>query len=209
LRHGRHADGRGVYIRFPFSPHGIEALTPFVRKGDWPSLPSVPGREDSPRLGLFTHPSGAPDNHLLTVWSPGSVNNPARHKPPFDSGIYLIKGGKAIDEPGQMLLIKNDPKYHEQWPRALVPYERIHGIKEPKKLAPLANDGKLSNHLPAGTPYGLVGTSSFYKRESYPYGVVKPNTVTATFAGEKDPTGYKGFDSSFNWSGQGADAGLC
>ena len=26
-----------------------------------------------------------------------------------------------------MLLIKNDPKYHEQWPRALVPYKRIYG----------------------------------------------------------------------------------
>ena len=26
-----------IYIRFPFSPYGIEALTPFVLKGDWPS----------------------------------------------------------------------------------------------------------------------------------------------------------------------------
>jgi hypothetical protein len=208
LRHGRHADGRGIYIRFPFSPHGIEALTPFVRKGDWPSLPSVPGKEDSPRLGLFTHPSGAPDNHLLTVWSPGSVNNPARYKPPFDSGIYLIKGGKAIDEPGQMLLIKNDPKFHEQWPRALVPYRRIYGVDEPARLAPLTNDGKLSKHLPEGTPFGLVGTSSLYKRESYPYGVVRPGTVTAAFAGDKDPTGHRGHDTSFNWTVQGSDAGL-
>ena len=43
-----------------------------------------------------------------------------------------------------MLLIKNDPKYNEQWPRALVPYKRIYGIDEPKRLAPLANDGSLS-----------------------------------------------------------------
>src|SRR5207253_3213010 len=82
--------------------------------------------------------------------------------------------GRPIDEPGQMLLVKNDPNYHEQWPRALAPYKRIHGIKEPKKLAPLANDGKASKHLPAGTPFGLIGTSTLYKRESYPYGVVKP-----------------------------------
>lgn len=27
-----------------------------------------------------------------------------------------------------MLLIKDDPKYHEQWPRLLVPYKRVHGI---------------------------------------------------------------------------------
>jgi hypothetical protein len=78
LRHSRHADGRGIYISFPFSPYGIEALTPFVQKGDWPSDPSIPGKNDSPRVGKFTHPSGAPDNHLLTVWSPGSLNNYTR-----------------------------------------------------------------------------------------------------------------------------------
>jgi hypothetical protein len=208
LRHGRHEDGRGIYISFPFSPYGIEPLTPFVRKGDWPSLPAVLGQKDSPRLGLYTHPSGAPDNHVLTVWSAGSVNNHTKHTPGFDAGIYLIKSGKPIDEPGQMLLIKNDPKYQEQWPRALVPYKRIYGVDEPRKLPALANDGKLSPHLPEGTPFGLVGTSSLYKRESYPYGVVKPGSVTASFAGEKDPTGYRGFDSSFKWTVQGSDAGL-
>ena len=109
LRHGRGSDGRGNYISYPFSPYGIQALTPFMLKGDWPSEPSVPGKNDSPRVGKFTHPAGAPDNHLLTVWSAGSINSYARHKPAFDSGIYLIKSGKPIDEPGQMLLIKNDP----------------------------------------------------------------------------------------------------
>jgi hypothetical protein len=208
LRHGRYDDGRGTYISFPFSPFGIEALTPFVRKGDWPSLPAVLGQKDSPRLGLYTHPSGAPDNHLLTVWSAGSVNNHTKYTPGFDAGIYLIKSGKPIDEPGQMLLIKNDPKYQEQWPRALVPYKRIYGVDEPRRLPTLANDGKLWPHLPEGTPFGLVGTSSLYKRESYPYGVVKRGSVTATFAGDKDPTGSRGFDSSFNWTVQGSDAGL-
>src|SRR5262249_49912533 len=149
------------------------------------SEPAVPGKADSPRVGKVTHPSAAPDNHLLTVWSPGSVNRTMREKPPFDSGIYLIKSGKPIDEPGQMLLIKNDPRYHEQWPRALVPYKRIYGVDAPRLLAPLANDGKLSRHLPEGTPFGLVGTSSLYKRESYPYGAVRPGSVTATFANAK------------------------
>jgi len=208
LRHGRHEDGRGIYISFPFSPFGIQAFTPFVRKGDWPSLPAVLGKKDSPRVGLFTHPSGAPDNHLLTVWSAGSVNNHTKYTPGFDAGIYLIKAGTPIDDPGKMLLIKNDPKYQEQWPRALVPYKRIYGVDEPHRIAALKNDGKRSPHLPEGTPFGLVGTSSLYKRESYPYGVVKPGSVTASFAGDKDPTGYKGFDSSFNWTVQGSDAGL-
>ena len=216
VRHSRHADGRPIYVQFPFSPFGIEALTPFVLKGDWASDPADPSRKDSPRVGKVTHPAAAPDNHVLTAWSAGSVNNYTKYTPAFDSGIYLIKSGKAVDEPGQMLLVKNDPKYHEQWPRALVPYKRIHGIDEPKKLTPLANDGTLTKHLPAGTPFGLVGTSSFYKRESYPNGVVKPGTVTATFAGATgDATGFQDLDPfnstldgvSLNWFNQGADAG--
>jgi hypothetical protein len=90
----------------------------------------------------------------------------------------------------------------------VVPYERIYGVKEPKRLAPLRNDGKQSPHLPEGTPFGLVGSSSLYKRESYPYGAVPPKKVTAEYAGENDRTGYRGHDSSFNWTVQGADAGL-
>jgi hypothetical protein len=206
--HSRHSDGRGIFIQFPFSPYGLDSLTPFVLKGDWPSAPSDATDNDSPRVGKFTHPAAAPDNHLLVAYSAGSLNSFTKYKPAFDSGIYLIKAGEAIEEPAQMLLIKNDPQYHEQWPRAVVPYERIYGVKEPQRLAPLANDGKLSPRLPAGTPFGLVGTSSLYKRESYPYGRAAEGSVTASFAEEKDRSGAKGHDSSHNWSVQGADAGL-
>src|SRR5205814_7079331 len=123
----------------------------FSRLDDGPANFSVLHQYDSPRVGKVTHPSGAPDNHLLTVWSPGPVNRQdGLRLPAIDSGIYLIKGGKPIDEPGQMLRIKNDPKFNEQWPRALVPYERIYGMKEPARLRPLANDGNLSRHLPEG-----------------------------------------------------------
>jgi hypothetical protein len=126
----------------------------------------------------------------------------------MDSGIYLIKDGKPFEEPGQMLLIKNDPKYNEQWPRALAPYKRIYGIDAPPILKPIANDGRLSKHLPEGTPFGLVGTPSLYKRESYPFGVVPPGKVTATFAGLKDPRGDRGILGHSHWRVQGADAGL-
>jgi hypothetical protein len=123
----------------------------------------------------------------------------------MDAGIYLIKKGQPIWEPGAMLLVKNDPKYNEQWPRPLVPYERIYGVKEPNRLPSLRNDGSLSKHLPAGTPFGLIGTSSLYKRESYPNGVVPPGGVTATggvfgvFPTREHVT---------NWTLQGADNGL-
>jgi hypothetical protein len=208
VRHSRHADGRGIYIQFPFSPHGLDSLTPFVLKGDWPSHAADPNDKNSPRVGKFTHPAAAPDNHVLVAYSAGSLNSITKYKPAFDSGIYLIKSGKPVGQPADMRLIKNDPKYHEQWPRALVPYKRIYGVDEPAHIKPLANDGRLSPHLPEGTPTGLVGTSSLYKRESYPYGDVAKGSVTASFAEEKDRTGRRGHDTSHNWSVQGADAGL-
>jgi hypothetical protein len=216
LRHGQLADGRPRVRRLPFSPTGIESLTPFARADEGPADFAVPGRRSGARLGKLTHPSAAPDNHLLAVWSPGPVNGGYTvHQPAVDGGLYLIKEGKTVDEPGRMLLIKNDPRYNEQWPRALVPYRRIHGVAEPDRLPPLLNDGTRSPHLPAGTPFGLVGTSSLYKRESYPNGVVKPGSVTAQFAGGADRTGYRDLDpfntaedgASLNWFNQGADAG--
>jgi hypothetical protein len=198
------------YSRIPFSPHGLEWLTPFCTAFDAPARLSDPKRPDSPRVGKVTHPSGAPDNHLLLVWSPGPVNsNNGVKKPAIDGGIYLLKGGKPVSEPGQLRLIKNDPNYNEQWPRALVPYKRIYGVDEPKRLPALANDGKRSRHLPEGTPFGLVGSSSLYKRESYPRGAVPPGKVTATYSGGNDPfqglgpLAYTGIAG--NWFVQGAD----
>jgi hypothetical protein len=199
--------------RMPFMPTGSESLTRFATIHDRPADLSDPSDKNSPRVGKVTHPSGAPDNHLLTVYSPGPVNHQYTILPQLDGGIYLIKDGKPIDEPAQMLLIKNDPNYNEQWPRAVLPYERIYGVKEPKRLVH-KNDGKKSPLLPEGTPFGLVGTSSLYKRESYPNGVVPKGSVTATYAGGSDP--WKGLGPltshgngmPLNWHNQGADAAL-
>jgi hypothetical protein len=195
-----------------FKPFGMESLTRFAHGGDWPALSSVPGKDDAPRMGKVTHPSGAPDNHLLCAYSPGNAHFHSAHtvKRPgetlLDSGIYLIKSGKPVDEPAQMFLIKNDPNYNEQWPRALVPYRRIYGVDEPRRLTPLANDGKLSPHLPEGTPFGLIGTSSLYKRETFPNGVVRPGEVTGTWP-RKGKVPYGNWEEG-NWVSQGADAGL-
>jgi hypothetical protein len=184
--------------KVPFSPPGLQQLTLFANDGDATALQQV---KDGPWIGKVTHPSAAPDNHLLTVW-----NAQPKGDHDVDAGIYLIKSGAPIHEPGQMLKIKHDPKYDAQWPRALVPYKRIHGIDEPKRLAPLANDGKLSAHLPEGTPFGLVGSSSLYKRETFPDGLVARGSVTATWPSEKQPVPY---DMGWqNWRSQGADAGL-
>ena len=101
------------------------------------------------------------------------------------------------------MLIKNDPSYNEAWPRAVVPYRAVHGVDEPAQLPWLPNDGTLHAALPAGTPYGLVGTSSVYKRESFP-GFVP--SWSDTFDGlDAFNTGENG--QSSNWGAQGADAG--
>ena len=213
-RFGRFDNGKGQYYRMPFMPMGSVSLTPFALNREGPANSSILGDKDSPKVGKFTHPSGAPDNHMLTVYSPGPVNHQYEFLPQLDGGIYLLKNGEVVTEPAQLRLIKNDPDYNESWPRAVVPYERIYGIKEPKQLPPLKNDGSKSKHLPEGTPFGLVGTSSFYKRESYPNGDLLNGSVTASYPGGNDP--WKGLDPftshgngiSLNWHNQGADAGL-
>src|SRR5262249_26146080 len=183
--------------RVPFSPQGLQQITLFANDGDATAQQQVRG---GPWIGKVTHPSAAPDNHLLTVW-----NAKPRGDHDVDAGIYLIKSGKAIHEPGQMLRIKHDTRYDAQWPRALVPYKRIYGVREPRTLKPLANDGTLSPHLPEGTPFGLVGSSSLYKRESFPDGRVAGKSVTAAWP-FKQPVPY---DMGWqNWRSQGADAGL-
>jgi hypothetical protein len=212
-RMGRFDNGQPHNYRMPFMPSGAIALTPFALGTEGPANHSVRGDKTSPAVGKFTHPSGAPDNHLLTVYSPGPVNHQYTFLPQLDGGIYLLKKGEVIEEPARLLLIKNDPNYNESWPRALVPYERIYDVKEPKQLPRLANDGRASKHLPEGAPFGLVGTSSYYKRESYPNGVANAS-VTAAYAGGNDP--WKGLDAftshgngmPLNWHNQGADAGL-
>jgi hypothetical protein len=217
-------DGFGTYWKFPlhvpdgqprfgpavkkFAPHGMAELTMFSSFQD--IRPNHSGDSSNRHvMGNVTHPSAAPDNHLLTVWAP-PAEAPDRNRPPlYDAGLYLVKSGESIKHPSKMLLIKNDPKYQELWPRALVPYRRIYGVDEPPRLE-TRNDGKKSSHLPEGTPFGLVGSSSLYKRESYPNGVVPPGSVTARSVKPNDrKLMWRELASNItNWSQQGADAGL-
>ncbi|MFO0807787.1 MAG: hypothetical protein U0746_04115 [Gemmataceae bacterium] len=197
-------------LRQPFMTTGAEILTRFTHGEDGPApspansdraLPGPRGGTSSPHaVGKVTHPCGAPDNHLLTAWSPGPANHQNQdYYPMIDSGIYLLTNGQPVNSPNQMRLIKNDPRYNEQWPRPLVPYKRIYGVDAPATLIH-RNDGKQSPHLPEGTPFGLVGSSSLYKRESAPDGRVPAGSVTAISADPRRP--------SRNWSLQGADAGI-
>jgi hypothetical protein len=101
---------RGTF-RQPFAPYGMTVLTRFTHGVDGPAPSSVPGEQVKARIhggesypqatGKVTHPCGAPDNHLLTAYSAGPANHQYNYYPFIDSGIYLIKDGKPIEEPGQ------------------------------------------------------------------------------------------------------------
>ncbi|MBI5758089.1 MAG: hypothetical protein HZA46_06190, partial [Planctomycetales bacterium] len=88
LRSGRFENGKGKFTRIPFSPHGIESLTRFANFGEGLADRSIREKKNSPAVGKFTHPSGAPDNHLLTVYSPGPVNHQnGLQRPAVDGGL--------------------------------------------------------------------------------------------------------------------------
>jgi hypothetical protein len=221
-------DGFGTYWTFPlrasadepaflaaakrFAPKQLSDLTQFASFAD--IRPNHPAGDVHNRMvmGNVTHPSAAPDNHLLTTWAiPRDANSPKTEV--YDAGIYLLKAGGPVDHPAKMRTIKNDPGFQEIWPRALVPYRRIFGVDQPKTLVH-RNNGTASPHLPEGTPFGLVGSSSLYKRESYPGGVVPAGSVTAVSSRPDDRARQwrelvvSRFDFPSNWGEQGADAGL-
>ena len=188
-------------FRMPFTPVGFQALTPFTHPQDEAS----PVGSSGARVGKFTHPSAAPANDCLVVWSGGPANLLDRPttRPAIDSGIYVMRGGGPIGGPEALVLLKNDPAWNEAWPRAVVPWKSIHGVDEPPALPWLPNDGTVSPELPAGTPYGLVGSSSLWKRESFP-GIV---TSSAASYGGLDVFNTYENGQSGNWFTQGADAG--
>lgn len=189
-------------FRMPFTPRGMISITPFTHGVD----EAAPiGGDGVTRVGKFTHPSAAPDDDLLVVWTPGPANDLDRPTPlpAYDGGIYVLPGGDPIASPAELVLLKNSAAYNEAWPRAVVPYAAVFGVAEPTRLPWLPNDGALHPLLPAGTPYGLVGSSSVYKRESFP-GFVVP--WSDTFDG-LDAWNTSENDQSSNWGWQGADAG--
>ena len=195
--------GQGFSYPFtmPFTPRGLHSITPFTHGND----EAAPVGAGGARVGKFTHPSAAPGGDLLVVWTPGPANDLTRPTtiPYYDAGIYVMAGGGPITSPAQLVRLKNDSAYNEAWPRAVVRYRDVHGVDEPVRLPWLPNDGSVHAALPAGTPYGLVGTSSFYKRESFPGRV----TPWSDFFDGLDSFNTVENGQSSNWFTQGADAG--
>jgi len=190
-------------FRDSFTPQGYYAMTPMTHSDDNAApLYDIGGDPDGPRVGKFTHPSATINNDLLVAWTPGPANDLNRPTtfPYYDSGLYLINNSVPVWNPNELILLKNDPNYNEAWPRAVVTWKAIHGTVEPNKKEWLPNDGNVHAQLPAGTAFGLIGSSSFYKRDSF------PGTGSSDFDG-LDPFNTSQNSASSNWTYQGADAG--
>jgi uncharacterized protein (TIGR03437 family) len=188
---------------------GYTRLTPFTTAEDMPSpcrvgdppYPPVPcSGGNNTRVGKFTHPSAAPNNELLVIYTRGSANHNGIQvgaglaAPYYDGGIYRMRGNQALNRPEDLVLIKNSPNYNEMWARAVVPYQQIYGVAAPAKLPELANNGLADARLPEGTPLALIGTSSLISRDTRP------------FKGDRFYQ-HENFGDR-NWTRQGADAGL-
>jgi len=171
-------------VQFSFSPVGLANLMPFAHH-----LDQAADYVNGYWLGKVTQPAPAPNSDMLIVWTPGPANSLNRpppsaaaqglrgDQPTYDAGIYLLKNETPAYTSTDLVLVKNDPQYNEQQPRAVVPYHAIYGIAQPPAIPWVPNDGTLHTALPAGTPFGLVGTSSFYKRNTAP-GVLAGNFST-------------------------------
>jgi hypothetical protein len=44
--------------------------------------------------------------------------------PAYDAGLYIARNGGPVESYKDLVLIKNDPDYNEQWPRALGAVQR-------------------------------------------------------------------------------------
>jgi hypothetical protein len=123
-----------------------------------------------------------------------------------DAGLYVARGGGPVERSSDLVLVKNDPRYNELWPRAVLPYRALYGVDEPFSFPFLPNDGQQHASLPAGTPYGVIGTSSFYKRESFPASVHSGNYAGVNYEG-LEPFNAPVDNINSNWTIQGSDAG--
>ena len=129
-------------------------------------------RKTRPAVGKVTHPSAAPDNHLLTVWSPGPVNRQYTFRPASTAASTSSRTASRSTSRARCCSSRTIPSTTSSGRGPSCPTSASTASTSRSDCRRCANDGKLSPHLPEGTPFGLVGTSSLYKRESYPNGEV-------------------------------------
>lgn len=176
--------------------------------------------------GRFTHPSGAPDNNLLTSYTIGasstmgglggstSTLEDVIETIGKDAGLWLIpleSGSQRqidhITDDGQIIV--DFPEYHEIFPRAVVSYQQIYGIARPglntdgtdTQFVSLNNNlGDDDSRLEMGAPFGLSGASSLYDRET--------RASNGTPWNVSDGGGYMSGRNYLNLGASGADLAI-
>lgn len=178
------------YFRYSFSPVGLHNLTAFSSGEDSASPRTVSGNF----AGKATHPAAGPNNDLLFVYTPGPANDLDRptQVPRVQGQVALLPHGTAVDSPSQLVILKSDARYNYQQPRPVVSYAQITGLTQPAYIPYLPD---------SDTPFGEIGTSSFYNRNS------KPGRGVGSYNG-LDPFNTDENGASTNWESQGADDGL-
>ncbi|CAM2069560.1 HZS-alpha domain-containing protein [Sulfidibacter corallicola] len=213
--------GYGILARFPIDVGPVEytadpvdqantyngwgtSYRNFDRK-EWVSLTTHtdPGDCEAPNdSGKYAMPAAAPNNALLTAYSPGKVNwfDACGGIETLRSGIYLVPADIAetgfVTDPNQLVPILNSDTYNEIWPRPVVSYQSIYGQPQPDRINPVDPLLPDDSRLQPAEPSAIVGTSSLYNRESAPLG--------------GDPFEQSGSReiAAGNWLIQGADSGL-
>jgi hypothetical protein len=151
--------------KYSFAPTGLYPRTKFADEMDTRSA-----LINGVRVGKASHPRGAPGNTLLLSYCVGVCNhNPAPTtygETYYDADIYLLADGVQAASVNDLTLVLGTTAYNEWAPVPLVPYAAIYGLSAPATQPWLPNSTHVA--LPKGTPFGLVGTSSFYKRDSAP-----------------------------------------
>ncbi|MFO0824711.1 MAG: hypothetical protein U0792_16600 [Gemmataceae bacterium] len=139
----------------------------------------------------------------------------SRIKLAVDAGLYLIKSGRSVEEPGQMLLIKNDPVQRT----GCVPSchtDAFTASTSRRRCRFPANDGKLRHNFPPARHSDWSARRASTARKLPQRSRKARHRDGAAFAGGPDPTGT-GEDldpfnttaeaASLNWFNQGGDAG--
>ena len=214
-RYGRFDNGKPAVYRMPFMPTGSVSLTPFAHRAKGRPTRRSRGDKNSPAVGKFTHPSAAPDNHLLTVYSPGPVNHQYTFLPQLDGGIYLIKKGEVDQRAGADAAHQERPQVQRMLAagRRAVQAHLRHRRAETAADSPTTASSR--SICPKERRSAWSARPASTSARAIPTAPSPTGNVTATLVRrqQRSVEGLDAFTSHgngmpLNWHNQGADAGL-
>lgn len=151
-------------LGFAFSPSGLFTQTPWAHDGERSEINPDPSRPlPGGYAGKVSHPSAAPGNKLLITWAQG--DDGGGEEATYKLVIAELGSNQVAEHPLDMTIVTESDDYHRYQPKALVAYADMFG-EDPPELPWIPDSTRYPDLLPPGTPYGIVGSSSVYARES-------------------------------------------